>query len=274
MEIIRTFEHRDKTIQLAAFEPTETPRASIAPSRPAPGAGKCEITGLSLSSEKISSGDTLTLHAQIQGERIAYLYTEILFADPETHQFYGPITRDTVRAENDQETGGVMRPVWGQTTEFNLTLTPMLPLLTDGVHFAFAFCLPEGYARTNQLLEGIYTSADGSIRRRARITLDGSGDIQGMLAYKDQAGRSAPHALRLQPDDRFSPFVQVLAPPDGENSAWQAGKCLSGPLVFRDRPFHRIFETLLPGEYLAGVLIQDLDGKFTRQYVPFKGVGG
>jgi hypothetical protein len=43
---------------------------------------------------------------------------------------------------------------------------------------------------------------------------------------------------------------------------------LSTPLAFHDQGLRMTKETPVPGDYLAGILVQDLDGALTRKYVP------
>ncbi len=43
---------------------------------------------------------------------------------------------------------------------------------------------------------------------------------------------------------------------------------LSTSLVFPDRRLRVVTETLIPGDYLAGLVVQDLDGGLHRKYVP------
>ncbi len=270
MEIFRTFEHWGKVLQLATFEdelPLKPYAARAAVS--APGAGQFVSGPLSLSAEKIAPGESLTLKTHISGDKIGYVFSEILFRDPHLEQYYGPVAREFVPAEQSRETLGVSRPVWAAAFELTLTLTPGLRLLTDGVNSAFAFLLPEGYGKSNDQVEGLYTPADGAGPRRALLTFDDKGELKKALVFRGRSGRSAPHALTFKEQDQFSPFVQILTPPAGEHSAWQVKKGLSTTLVVRDQPLRWLSASPLPGAYLAGLLIQDLDGKHTRQYAPF-----
>jgi len=74
--------------------------------------------------------------------------------------------------------------------------------------------------------------------------------------------------LTFEPSDQFTPFVQILTQPTDENPAWQVTKGLSTPLTIQGQPLRWAEEPLMPGDYLVGLLIQDLDGGFTRKYAP------
>lgn len=271
MEISRIFEYNGKVLQLATYEPepSATPPAMVS-SVSAPGAGKFEIGTINLSapSAKIAAGETLMLTAQVNGKNIAYIYSEVLFHDTSLNQLYGPVAREYIQADRNKESRGVSHPDWEDTINVAVRLSPGLRLLTDGVDSAFGFLLPAGYGNSEYRLDGLYTPADGAAQRRARITFDGAGETTDVLAYKEQGGRATPHALTLKQDDQFTPFVQILTSSTDENPAWQVTKGLSTPLTFRGQPLRWVEEPLMPGDYLIGLLVQDLDGGLTRKYAP------
>ena len=268
MEIFQTFKHNGKVLQLATYEPEASPRPAKTSSTHAPGAGKFKIGRIDLSAEKISAGEELTLTAQINGKNIAYIYSEILFQDKGLNQLYGPVAREYIQAERNKESRGVSRPDWGDAINLTLRLSPGLRLLTDGVDFAFGFLLPEGYGGSDYRLDGLYTMADGATQRRARISFDSNGQTKNIVAYKEQGSRGMPHELMPKPNDQFAPFVQILTPPADEFPTWQIATGLSTPLTFRGQPLRWVTEALMPGDYLVGLLVQDLDGNLTRQYAP------
>jgi hypothetical protein len=269
MEVFQTFEYNGRVLQLATYEPDSSARpAAKDPSIKAPGAGKFGIGAINLSTAKIIAGEELTLTAQVNGKNIAYIYSEVLFHDKSLNQFYGPVAREYIQADRSKESGGVSRPDWEDTINIAVRLSPGLRLLTDGVDSAFGFLLPAGYGNSEYRLDGLYTPADGAAQRRVRITFDSAGETTDVVAYKEQGGRATPHALRLKQGDQFTPFVQILTQPTNENPAWQVTKGLSTPLTFHGQPLRWAAEPLLPGDYLIGLLVQDLDGGLTRKYAP------
>jgi hypothetical protein len=254
----KIFNHKGRALKLSAYDAPQKP-AKKPTSRRAPGAGQFEISQLTLAEN--------TLTAQINGKNIAYLFVEILMKDGEN--FYGPVLREYIPADSDNETGGILRPNWSDPISLSIPLRPSLTLLTDGVDSAFAFCIPTGYRVSGSHLDGQYTSAAEGSQSRARIVFDGDGKIKEILAFKQQRMKSIPRPVTPKPGDTFAPFVQVLTEEDGA-SLRESETALSTPLTFGEQPFHLEKESLLPGEYLAGILVQDLDGKFTRKYVPLK----
>jgi len=261
MTHLKTFEHKGRALKLTAYDAPAKP-AKKPSARRAPGAGDFEISQLAFADN--------TLTAQISGKHIAYLFVEILMKDGD--KFYGPVLREYVPADSDKETGGILRPDWGDPISFSIPLRPSRTLLTDGVGSAFAFTIPEGYRTQGCYLDGllrITTAAEGS-QFRARITFDSDGSVKQILAReaKQQRMKSIPRPITPKPGDTFAPFVQVLTEQDGK-SLRETETVLSTALTFGEQPFRLEKESLLPGEYLAGILVQDLDGGFTRKYVPF-----
>lgn len=268
MGIFRTFEYNGRVLQLATYEPEPPDRPPLVASASAPGAGKFEIGPVSLSAAKIAPGESLTLTARIRGKNIAFIYTDVLLHDKDLNQLYGPVAREYVQADRNKEIGGVCRPDWENEINLAIRLELNLRLVTDGTDFALGFLLPEGYSGSDYRLDGLYATADGATRRRARISFDSAGETKNLVAFQEQGGSAAPHALTLNPNDQFTPFVQILTQPTDESPAWGIATGLGTLLTFRGEPLRWMAKPLMPGEYWVGLLVQDLDGGFTRQYAP------
>ncbi|MBI5952877.1 MAG: hypothetical protein HY865_14565 [Chloroflexi bacterium] len=252
MTILKTFDHKGRSLKLTAYnapaKPARKPRAAIR-------RADFEINQLAFADN--------TLTAQISGRHIAYLFVEILIKDGD--KFYGPVLREYIPANLDKQTGGLLRPDWGDPISLSIPLRPSLTLLTDGVDSAFAFCIPEGYRVSGCYLDGQFTTAAEGSQSRARITFDDDGKITEILAFKQQRMKSTPRPVTPKPGDTFAPFVQALTE---EGGMWTSETILSTALTFGDQPFRLEKESLIPGEYLVGILAQDLDGGFNRKYVP------
>jgi hypothetical protein len=257
----KTFEHKGRFLKLAEYNAPSRPAPARKLSAQAPGAGKFQIGQVSLN----QTDSELEIKAQISGKNIAYIFAEILLKDGEQH--YGPVLREYVSADRNKETGGIVRPNWDENINLSVTLRPRLSLLTDGAHSAFAFTVPAGYGISGRRLDGQYTGAESQMR--AHIAFDGDGNITEITAFKERGTRSAPRAITPKPGDTFAPFVQTLTSPAEEDGKWETTTALSTALTFGEKPFQLVDESPLPGEYLAGILIQDLDGKFSRKYASF-----
>lgn len=274
MSVLCTYEYHGKTLQLVEdVQPPAKPRV-VLPQLKAPGAGKIELVGLRLSADQIAPGAALTLTAQVTGRQIAYIYSELLLWDEALNQAYGPVAREYVAAPRNKLVRGASRPDWDETTALSLVLSPSLRLVSAGDDLSFGFLLPEGYGSTNYRLEGRFASADGTRQARVRVVFGANGETQSVLAFKEPAMQgSAPRALSFSPGDCFTPLAQVITPPVGDQVAWQMKKCLATPLTLRETGLRWVSELPLPGVYLVGLVVQDLDGGLTRQYARLT-VGG
>lgn len=263
MEIFRTFEYDGRVLQLATFEPESSSKPLTKTSSVnTPWSGNFEIGPINLSADEIAAGETITLTAHVNGKHIAHIFTEILFYDKELGQLYGPVAREYLRAEKNKPINGVSHPVWKDTLDLTLDITPGLRLITNGFESAFGFLFPEGYNSSDDYVDGLYAPAEGDARR-ARILFDSAGAVKKMTAYKEQGRRALPHALTLEQGDQFTPFIQILTPPADEIKTG-----LSTPLTYRGGPLRWEAKPPLPGDYWVGIIIQDLDGGLTRKYSP------
>jgi hypothetical protein len=262
MEPFQTFEHGGMVLRLFVHE---AGAPSLVDSRLplSPGAGQFEIGQIDLA----EAGGGFALTAQVRGRHIAYIHTDLLLKDKSANRFYGPVVREHVQADRNKETRGVIRPDWDDPVDVAVRLHPGLRVLTDGVDSAFCFSVPEGYGNSGRRLDGLYALADGTAPFRARFFFDGAGETKRVLAHRERGRSSLPHAVIPRRGDQFMPFAQVLTPPTGGGD-WDMVLALSTPLVFRDRRLRVVTETPIPGDYLAGLVVQDLDGGLTRKYVP------
>ncbi|MBN1631675.1 MAG: hypothetical protein JW990_18120 [Thermoleophilia bacterium] len=265
MDVLRTFEQGGRLLRLAVPDREASKLAGRASSRAssrAPGAGRFAIEEV----EATLEDGELFLVAQVRGRNIAHVFAEVLLKDGDLERYFGPVLREHVPAARSKETRGVSRPVWDDPVDVSVRLGSCVRLLTDGVETVFCFSVPEGYGTPNHRLTGRYTPAHAAAPLRACLTFGSTGDLVDAVAYRERRGRSLPRAVTLREGDRFAPYAQVLTPLD--EGEWEVGTALCDVLVLGDRPLRVESAPLMPGEYLAGVAVQDLDGGFTRRYAP------
>jgi len=273
MQILRTIELNGRIIRLDSYEPEPVGLLKMGRRRPAgeaprrpPGAGRFEIGEIDVSLDAAG----LTVRTRVSGTNIAYIFAEVLLKDVDLGRYYGPVVREHIQAAHRRETRGVERPVWDDPVECAATVQPGLRVLTDGVDSSFCFTVPEGYGSLHRRLSCLYRRARSGAPLRAALTFDPAGELAGAVAYQERRGRFLPRAFVPGPGDQVSPFVEVLMPPAGEKSEdcgeWRVETALSTTLTFGDEPLHVVTEWLGPGDYIAGVVVQDLDGGFTRRY--------
>jgi hypothetical protein len=241
MDLLQTFESQGTVLPLFSYEPGSAKPAKR-PSQRASGMARFEIGQIDLSA--VSDEMALTARAD---------------------RYFGPLTREHIRAGRDRETGDLLRPDWDDPVDVSARFRPNLRLLTDGVDSAFCCSIPEGYGDPDQRLLGLYTPIHGTGPLRASLTIDRDGDVRRMVAYKDQRGHSMPRALTPGSGDRFDPFVQVHTL-SAEGGDWEVATALSTPLTLSDKHLRVVARAPMPGEYLVGLVVKDLDGGLTRRY--------
>ena len=270
MDTLQTFDVNGALLKIISDESeSETEPSNLRPDVIAPGTGAFEIAPLILSTQEIAPGESLSLSTRIYGDNIAFIYTELLIRDYELDQFYGPLLQEYVLSAKNAETQGLQRPVWDSNIDLNLNITPNLRVLTDGIDSAFAFMRPLNYAQDGYQLDGLYTREGTQKPRPARLKFNSAGDLTGMLVFKEKGGRLLPHDLTIYPGDQFAPYVQILT----RLPEWQISRGVSNTLTWHESGFRWINQTPVAGEYLLGLVVQDMDGELTRQYVPFSLTG-
>jgi hypothetical protein len=267
MEALQTFILKGRELRLAAYQgPNSSTGATGDAQRPAvraPGAGRVDFDALQAEWQ----GEALTLTGRLGVHNLAYLYAEVLIKDPQRDRFYGPMVREYIRAERNDGSSGITRPVWGDSVDIKVRLRPLLRLLTDGAHHAFCFAFPEGYSSPGYRQGGLYTLAGETEPLRALLGFSGDGSLNRAIAYAEQDRRAGAKVLTPKQDDRFAPFAQVFARAATQGE-WEITSAIGDTLTLGSWPLRVITEKPLPGDYLVGILAQDLDGGLFRQYIP------
>jgi hypothetical protein len=272
MEVLQTYVHNGRELRLGAYKGGANVSATAEGAQRqvvrAPGAGSFEFGSLQAEWE----GDALILSGQMSGHNLAYLYTVVLLKDAHQDRFYGPVVREYIRAERNEGTSGITRPVWGTSVDIRVRIRPLLRLLTDGANFGFCFAFAEGYSSPGYRQGGLYTPAGETDPLRALLGFSGDGSLKRAIAYAEQDGHTSPKVITPGQGDRFVPFAQVFTPSAAEGG-WEITSAVADTLTLGSWPLRVVTERALVGEYLVGVLAQDQDGGFFRKYVPVS-VGG
>ena len=261
MRVLAELELGGKEIRL--FAPASEPMP--VPTRRMVGVGRYLKGELQVS----VGGEEVTVAARIGGRNLAYAYVELFLEDPGRPRFYGPLAREHVRAQRETEVGGLLQPDWGEEpVEVVARIRANQRLLTDGVEWALFCPLPGGYGETDYELSGLYAQADGAAPFPIALRVDHSGAIRRVVARKELGKRSLPRVIRPSPGDRLSPYVEVVTRTVEEGN-WETTTALGASLTFSEQPWYLDVEPAAPGRYLAGFVLQDLDGRLTRHYAPF-----
>ena len=267
--VIHAYAYRGGELRLHAYEGAGGATAAGEQSLRvrAPGVGDFEFGPVEVEWQ----GEILEIATQVSGKNLAYLYTELLLKDEERDAYYGPVSREFVRAQTNKSVGGISHPEWGDVVEVSALLRPALRLLTNGADFSFCFALPEGYSSQGYRQGGLYTLAGETVPLRALLGFSDEGALTRAVAHRENErrtgarGRAGAKVLTPSENDRFAPFAQVLTP-SGAGGGWDIGAALGDTLTLGSLSLRVVTEKALPGEYLVGVIAQDFDGGLQRKY--------
>ncbi len=269
MGLLQSYVHKGGELHLfSQAEPAGVAGGADAAQRvaaPDSGGGSLQIAGLRVEPE----GDTLMITGRVSGPNIAYLYTELLLKDPHLDRYYGPVLREYVRADRSDGSSGITRPDWGETVDLRVKMRPFLRLATDGAHLAFCFALPEAYLTSGYRQGGLYQSAGQAEPLRALLGFTSDGGLKRAITYTEQAKLSGPKVVTPGHGDRFTPFAQVFTP-STTASGWEITPAVADTLELGSYPLRVVVDRLFPGDYVVGLLAQDLDGGIFRDYVPLR----
>ena len=258
MELIKRFEYREQSLEIVREDNPGAPAAPVYPV-PAPGAGSYQVDDLQVKAQEHS----VAVNAKIRGKNIAFLFAEILMWDEERSLYYGPLACEGIPAAQEREVGGVVYPDWPEEIHVQHNLPQKMYLLTDGEEYAFAFSLPMGYGQSGRRLDGQYTPAGETHSLRARLEFNTDGDLKRALVFKPGRLASRPHALTFKPGDCFAPGVAIFSKNDAPEGGLLEEKGYSNCLTWQNGL--RIEKVpFWAGNYSAGIIVQDLDGKKAR----------
>jgi len=270
MDTLCTFKHLDRILEIAVIE-EEWPIAALPAlgkeTEPTPAA--MTPSPIILSAATIAPHDTLTLSAQVGGPDIAFVYLELLLRDPHREQYYGPVCREPIAAPQTKSIGGVRIPDWSAVPTTRVTIKPFLRLLTDGQVWALGFIKPRTpktpTAGIGYTLEAMYRSVRDRRKERAQVSFDASGAAKGVLLFRSLEGRTAPQPVNPRRYDWFTPLLQCYRPATRSGLVIEKAVVQSNTLKWSGRLQWQA-EPLIPGNYLAGLVAEDLDGQLHRRY--------
>lgn len=223
-----------------------------------------QVAPLTLSAEVATPDEPMLIQTDISGDRLGYVYSFIgRFLPREDILIIEDM--DYIFADDSQEIGGVTRPVWPQEG-FGLDYdwSPTIFAISDGQTSVRALFEPESYGESpTYQVKGIYTFGDSGATRPARMSFR-DGEMTQIFAFSGQGGVGAPRQVTPKAGDTFTVLergIDFNQDTEEENYAKE-----SGTLTFGDEPFF-IEETPAPsGNYVVGIIAEDLDGQRTEQY--------
>lgn len=242
--------------------------AEVAP----PGAGEITIAPITVSASEIGPDGKVTLSTEITGSNIGYVYYYVSYFNEEDSTY---LTADMgfISAENTKEIGGIYYPDWGneKVIPIEFEWEPTLYYMGDGneANDQFAFFEPETYGvdedTTTYTVRGVYTFVEDGTEMDAVITFTGDNKMQNVFGFNGENGSGAPREITPQNGDTFTiteEWLEFDKNPDGEFVDYQGGT-----MTFGDNRFEMVPYYAFPGQYILGIIVEDLNGNMNEEYV-------
>lgn len=257
-----------QTLADAGFFETQPVSQAAAPP-PAAAPKPIQLAPLTLSAELVSPDQPVNIQSEVSGDRLAYLYTFIGRFLPRQNVLLIE-DKDYLFADQSKEVNGVKYPDWGEgSLTVNFDWEPTVYAVGDGQNSVKALIEPEAYDAELPVYSvgATYHPASGGDPRFAKIYFrEGTmTEIFGFTGSITQA-LGAPRQILPQPGDEFA----LLERGDDLSQEGEAGRESyvheSGTLTFNGEPF-TIETTPAPsGNYVVGLIAEDLDGNTYEQY--------
>jgi hypothetical protein len=234
-----------------------------------PGAGRIQVSPITLTDDVAAPGSPIVLSADISGQNIGYVYLWVGFYDQEANSIFVADT-DYLESYDSRQIGGVYYPVWPENEEFTLEFEwePFMFAISDGVDSVVTGFKPQSYGASFEdaayTVDGIYTYADGGESRYARLYFRDQ-YLRQVFGFTGENGTGAPREIIPQAGDTFTVLEKWLDLDQSgqvEETTTQQG----GTLTFGDQMFTWEELYAAPGEYIVGFIVEDLDGNTYEVY--------
>ncbi|HWQ84240.1 MAG TPA: clostripain-related cysteine peptidase, partial [Anaerolineales bacterium] len=235
-----------------------------------PGAeGGIILSPITASSSIAAPGSPILLSTEVTGKNIGFIKLFVGLHDPNANSIYVADT-DYLESAQSQELNGVYYPVWDEDGNFNLEFEwePVVFAINDGSNSAIALFTPESYGKAVEdavyTVEALYTFADGSGQRRARLYFR-DGMLRQVFGFTGEQATGAPREITPEAGDQITIIEQWM---DLDENGRVTGTVEENgeTLTFGNQMF--TWETLdAPvGNYVVGFIAEDLDGNEYEVY--------
>jgi len=246
---------------------TQTTGAVAVPQRgttiTAPGAGQIQASRIRASGQTVAPGQSVKLSVDIDGKNVGYVKLFAGFQDKSANSI-NVADEDYLQSSQTREISGVYYPAWPESGKFTLTFDwePIVFAIDDGKQSVVARFAPETYGASSAdavyTVEGIYTFADGSGSRPARLYFRDK-LLRQVFGFSGDDTAGAPREITPKAGDTFTVLEKWLDLDQSGNVAQtvlQKGKTLT----FGAQPFKWKELNAAAGDYVVGFLVEDLDG--------------
>lgn len=234
----------------------------------APAAGGIQVSPLTLSGKTVARGKTVSFSADVDGTNVGYVKLFVGFYDKVANSI-NVADEDYLQSSQTREASGVYYPVWPASGKFTVKFQwePIVFAINDGKKSVPVLFTPETYGSSPTdavyTVEGIYTFADGSGSRPARLYFRNK-LLRQVFGFTND-GSGAPREITTKPGDTFTvmeKWIDLDARGVAVKTATQKGETLT----FGDQPFTWKDLDAAAGDYIVGLTVEDLDGNPKRVF--------
>jgi clostripain len=249
-----------QSAEVVAVQPSSMTRA--------PGTGTISISKIRLSDTEAAPGSPVTIGADISGENIGYVKLFVGYLDSASNSIF-IADMDYLESSDTREVDGVYYPVW-PADEFALEYDwePVVFSISDGTRSVVALFKPQSYGATweeaTYTVDGTYTYADEGQSVHARLYFS-NGLLQHVYGFTGPGSTGAPREIIPSTGDTFTVQEFWL----DVNASGQATQSTQdgGTLTFGNNMFTWEEQYAAAGEYIVGLVVEDLDGTATQSLV-------
>jgi len=235
----------------------------------APGANKIDIAAIKLSGNAASTGNPVTLSTTIKGENVSYLY---IFSGRFTKNKdqLQVIDLDYIDSEETKEIDGRIIPEWGEgDIPVEMDWEPLAYVVNDGSHKQMVLLEPDtfgaGTEDTIYTVNGIFKFANGEKDRFATLYFDGDGNLMNVMGFRSTDPVGPQHEITPERGDQFQILHQYI-PMTGKGEEAKTIYKEAGILTFGDTPWTWEESPAAKGQYLIGIIAEDMDGNTYAEY--------
>lgn len=229
----------------------------------APGAGQIQVSRVTASAREAAPGQSVKLSVDIDGQNVGYVKLFAGFLDRAANSI-AMVDEDYLQSSQTRQVGGVYYPAWPESSKFTIEFDwePIVYAINDGAQSVVARFAPETYGASQAdavyTVEGIYTFADGSGSRPARLYFRDK-LLRQVVGFYGGDSSSAPREITPQMGDTFMVLEKWLDL-DQRGNVVQTALQESKTLTFGVEPFQWKVLDAAAGEYVVGFIVEDLDG--------------
>ncbi|GAB4213189.1 MAG: hypothetical protein OHK0022_49960 [Roseiflexaceae bacterium] len=225
------------------------------------------ISEPTVSAPTASNAEPVVLDATVSGEETAYVSYVIGEVDPNDNNTLRVMLLDYIYPPGAVSSDGA--PEWPSgDSDVRLTWAATGWNLTNGTDIVRIPFSPLDYGSNIYSVEGVYTSANTGDETEVSLefeVVDGRGRLTNVWAFDEGAnGEPQPHEVTPVAGDTFTPSILTFTDTGGDEV--EEGEQPGDPITFGATPL-LAFEAPVPaGDYLVGLVVEDLAGEISDQY--------